>query len=422
MQLKFSIFLYHTAIQMYHFGIWIASFFDEKAKQWIEGRQNWQEELQTKTTISDAPIWMHCASLGEFEQGRPLIEKIKKEQPQTKILLTFYSPSGFEIRKNYPLVDTVIYLPADGPKNAFDFLKIVQPQMAIFVKYEFWFYYLNELKKQEIPTYLVAAIFRKKQPFFQWYGTLYRQMLASFNIIFVQNEASFRLLKKLKEHYPIPTKAFHAIVAGDPRVDRVLAIQKEKKELPIIADFCKDTAKILVCGSTWKADETLLTSILNNSLSIHYKTIIAPHEINQKHLTSIQQQLNISNQTYSDALNNGLNDSRVLIIDNIGMLAHLYRFGTIAYIGGGFGSGIHNTLEPVAFGLPVIFGPKFQKFQEAVTLVKTGGGFSINNATELGLILEKLNEESFLKKASKQAFLFISQNKGATEKIYQRIF
>lgn len=406
-----SLFLYNVAIQMYHYSIWIASFFNQKAKRWVNGRANWEANLKTKLTFSERPIWIHCASLGEFEQGRPLIETLKKSQPNTKILLTFYSPSGYEIRYNYPLADAVIYLPADGQINAQKFLEIVNPKLAIFVKYEFWYHYLNALKLAKIPTYLISAIFRESQPFFKWYGGLHREMLSCFDVLFLQDKASFDLLKKF--HF----QNIH--VVGDTRIDRVLAIQAETKPLPIVADFCKKNANVLVCGSTWEADENILLGFINNSLSDDYKIIIAPHEIHEAHILSIQTKLTVANVTYSKASKNGLGDARVLIIDNIGMLAHLYRFGKIAYIGGGFGSGIHNTLEPIAFGLPVIFGTKFKKFPEAVTLLKNGGAFSIKNEEELVAVFKQLEAEVFYKNASEKAVAYLNENKGATGKILE---
>jgi 3-deoxy-D-manno-octulosonic-acid transferase len=396
---------------MYHFGIWIASLFSQKAKKWVDGRVNWEANLKAKLTFSERPIWIHCASLGEFEQGRPLIEALKKSQPNARILLTFYSPSGYEIRHNYPLADAVIYLPADGQKTAQKFIEIVNPQFAIFVKYEFWYHYLNNLKQAKIPTYLISAIFRESQPFFKWYGGLHRQMLDCFDVLFLQDKASFDLLEKF--HF----QNIH--VVGDTRIDRVLAIQAEAKPLPVVAEFCTNDANILVCGSTWEADEDILIGLINDSLSGDYKVIIAPHEIHEAHILNIQKKLTVANITYSKALQNGLGDARVLIIDNIGMLAHLYRFGKVAYIGGGFGSGIHNTLEPIAFGVPVIFGAKYKKFPEAVTLVKNGGAFSIKNKVELAVIFRQLEEDVFYKNASEKAVSYLNENKGATERILQ---
>lgn len=434
-----SLFLYDTAIQFYHLSIWVAAFFSSKAKKWIVGRKNWEQKLGAKINFSERPIWIHCASLGEFEQGRPLIEAIKKEQPTAKILLTFYSPSGYEIRKNYPHADIVCYLPADGKKNAQNFLKITNPKIAIFVKYEFWFHYLNTLKNEEIPTFLISAIFRESQPFFKWYGGLHRRMLGCFERIFVQDEGSLKLLESippapkrkrsesmtttpLLNRSPLGTGEQPSLtIAGDTRIDRVLAIQSEQKPLPIIEEFCKNHSNILICGSTWGTDETILISLLNNSLSNNYKTIIAPHEIHASHIADIQKKLTISNTTYSNALKNGVGDAQVLLIDNIGLLAHLYRFGKIAYIGGGFGSGIHNTLEPIVFGLPVIFGKRYQKFQEAVILVETGGGFSIKNEEELLTIFKQLQQEEFYKNASKKALRYVQENKGATGRILKRI-
>ena len=312
---------------------------------------------------------MHCASLGEFEQGRPLIEKIKAEQPDQKIILTFFSPSGFEIRKNYDYADCIVYLPYDSPSNARQFLDLVKPKKAIFVKYEFWHFYLKGLKKRKIPTYLISTVFRKEQSFFKWYGGFFRNMLSSFTHIFTQDENSVLLLKEINFE--------NAKAIGDTRVDRVLAIGKSAKQFPEIEAFCAQS-NILICGSTWPPDEAILAHFINNSLPPNWKIIIAPHDIKTSHIEQIQKRFTVPTNTYTNLAIGRKNDAKVLIINNIGILSSIYQYGKIAYIGGGFGSGIHNTLEPITFGLPVIFGSKFQKFTEAVELVKSGGHFQIH--------------------------------------------
>jgi len=390
----------------------LAAFFNKKAKQSIEGRKGIFEKLKSEN-FDENWIWMHCASLGEFEQGRPLIEKIKAEQPNQKIILTFFSPSGFEIRKNYDQADCVIYLPYDSPSNARQFLNIVKPQKAIFVKYEFWHFYLKELKKRQIPTYLISAVFRKEQSFFKWYGSFFRNMLSAFTHIFTQDENSIQLLKSVDFE--------NAKAIGDTRIDRVLEIGKSAKKSPEIEAFCNQSPT-LICGSTWPPDEAILAPFINKNLPKNWKVIIAPHDIKTKHIEQIMARFTVPTNTYTNLEIGRKNNAKVLIINNIGMLSSIYQYGKIAYIGGGFGSGIHNTLEPIAFGLPVIFGTKFQKFTEAKELVKTGGGFSISNQNEFEKVFEKLLEKKEFEKASSQAKNYISNNQGATEKIYQFLF
>jgi len=390
----------------------LAAFFNKKAKQSIEGRKGIFEKLKSEKFDGNW-IWMHCASLGEFEQGRPLIEKIKAEQPTQKIILTFFSPSGFEIRKNYDEADCVVYLPYDSPSNTRQFLDIVKPQKAIFVKYEFWHFYLKKLKKRKIPTYLISAVFRKEQSFFKWYGRFFRNMLSAFSHIFTQDENSIQLLKSIDFE--------NAKAIGDTRVDRVLKIANSAKQFPEIEAFCNQSP-ILICGSTWPPDEAILAPFINQNLPKNWKVIIAPHDIKTKHIEQIQEHFTVPTNTYTNLEIGRKNNAKVLIINNIGMLSSIYQYGKIAYIGGGFGNGIHNTLEPIAFGLPVIFGTKFQKFTEAVELVKTGGGFSISNQNELEEVFEKLLEKEEFEKASSQAQSYISTNQGATLKIYEFLF
>ena len=403
---------YNIALWIYRLGIFSASFFNPKAKLWRTGRKDIFKKLNNVFTPDDKVIWMHCASLGEFEQGRPLLEKIKKEQPQFKILLTFFSPSGYEIRKDYKFADAVFYLPMDSKKNAQRFLEIIQPNIAIFVKYEFWYHYLNELHNKEIPTYLISAVFRKNQIFFKPHGGLHRKMLTFFNHLFVQDEVSKTLLLQ-KQQLPIT-------VAGDTRIDRVLEIANQTKSFPLVDAFV-GTTNVLVCGSTWKADEDILIPFLNKQTNHRWKIIIAPHEIQESHISDIEKQLTTSSIRYSNANTINVIAAKVLIIDNIGMLSSLYKYGKIAYIGGGFGNGIHNTLEPIAFGLPTIFGTKYQKFEEAKYLVESGGGFSISNLEELEKVLENLEKEKFYNNASAKAKNYISQNKGGTAIVFDFI-
>jgi 3-deoxy-D-manno-octulosonic-acid transferase len=417
------ILIYNIGIFFYKAFIYIAARFNPKAKQWVEGRKDIfiqiENALKNRPKNASKTVWMHVASLGEFEQGRPLIEALKNSSDNYTIILTFFSPSGYEIRKNYPLADYVFYLPIDTPQNASQFIELIQPDLAIFVKYEFWFHYLNTLKNRQIPTILISAIFNKKQlSVYYPYSFLLKKMLNCFTHIFVQNTPSVFLLKKA---------GFSEIsLAGDTRVDRVMSIAQEGKDFPIIEKFVSDSPT-LICGSTWQPDEEIIMQILENQHFIHYKFIFAPHDISIKNIERLEKTLPIPSIRYSKYMENEIpiigteSVNRVLIIDNIGMLSSLYRYGKIAYIGGGFGSGIHNTLEPIAFGLPVIFGKKYKKFEEANQLVETGGGFSIEDFNGFKSIMEDLNNDKNYRKASQASTQYIQNNKGATEKIMQYI-
>lgn len=409
--------LYTLGIYLYILFIRIAAFFHPKAKRWWNGRKNWAKklnlELSSKRKAGQTLIWVHSASLGEFEQGRPLMEAVKKQHPEVFILLTFFSPSGYEIRNNYAHADLVCYLPADLPGNAHKFLSIVQPQLAIFVKYEFWYNFLKVLQKKEIPTWLIAALFRPQQPFFQPWGAWYLKILKGFDHFFVQNQSSVELLKKYQlQQYTL---------AGDPRIDRVIQIAAEAKTFPLVESFAQDSA-VLMAGSTWGPDEALLAGLWENQeLCAGWKMIIAPHEIGAIHLEQIEQKFGAQCIRYSQFKAEDHANCTVMIIDNIGMLSALYRYATIAYIGGGFGTGIHNTLEPMAFGLPVIFGPKYQKFEEAVVNVKTGGVFVVQEPEDLKQIFSQLTRSTFRAKASNAVQQYLQENQGATQKIMARL-
>ncbi len=405
--------LYNLGISFYYFGIWIASFFNKKAELWIDGRKNIFEKIKTQITDNQMIIWFHCASLGEFEQGRPLIEKIKNDLPNYKILLTFFSSSGYEIRKNYTAADYIFYLPIDTPKNAQKFLEIVQPKMAFFVKYEFWYNYLHQLNQQRIPTYLISSVFRKDQIFFKPYGSFFKKMLFFFDHIFVQNEKSKAIL--------LENEVSHVSMAGDTRIDRVLEIQKNKKSFDKISAF-KGTTEILIGGSTWPPDEDILIEWIHSQNDFRWKFIIAPHDINESHLIEIEKKIKVNSIRFSQINAFNATSAKVMIIDNIGMLSSLYQYGKVAMIGGGFGSGIHNTLEPISFGLPVIFGKKYQKFEEANQLVETGGGFTISNFEEFKTAMENLEKEAFYNNASTMAKNYVLNNRGATRKIFDFIF
>lgn len=404
--------LYTFFIRLYSTLIALAAPFHAKAKLWHEGRVNWRARIQAQAPelAGHRVIWVHAASLGEFEQGRPMIEAIKNQHPAWKIVLSFFSPSGYEIRKEYSHADLICYLPADTPENARDFIQLIQPTAAVFVKYEFWGNYLKALKNRGIPTLLISGIFRPSQPFFQWYGAFWRSMLGCFSHFFVQNEESSKLLQSVDFQ--------NITVAGDTRVDRVLQIAEKAAANEMVATFTEEARSndhpIFIAGSSWGADENVYLPVLQSLEFQDYKLIIAPHDpaLLDEKITRLEHSVR-----YSEAQTDQVTDKRVLIIDNIGMLNTLYHYGTVAYIGGGFGKGIHNTLEPAAFGLPVIFGPKYQKFEEARQLIAAGGAFSVENSAELKNVLLKLQDKSQYQQASTAVKAWLMANKGATTKI-----
>jgi len=404
-----AILFYNLFLFLYRTGISIASIWNNKAKLWVKGRKNLLERLAGNLVTIDPPIiWFHCSSLGEFEQGRPVIEKLKSNYPDSKILLTFFSPSGYEIRKDYKGADWVFYLPLDSKKNAKSFFDIVNPSLVVFVKYDYWYYYLTECKKRDIPLLLVSGIFRQDQPFFKWYGNLHRKMLNCFTHFFVQDKESYDLLKSITIN--------DVTIAGDTRFDRVSEIAEDFKAIEEVEKFCGDS-QVVVAGSTWPDDEKILKEASANFPDL--KIIIAPHEIHKAHIDQLSSIF--PNSVFHSQLiahrSQPINPN-VLIIDNIGMLSRLYHYATITYIGGGFNKGIHNTIEAAVYGKPVLFGPNYKKFKEAIGLIETGGGICINSSTELLAILQKfINNKNELEFSSKNSFDFVKQNKGATEKI-----
>lgn len=389
---------------MAHFlAIW-----NTKARKWIDGRKNWQPELMTKWKQEPGRpvIWMHCASLGEFEQGRPVLEEIKARYPGSKILLTFFSPSGYEVRKNYMGADHVMYLPFDSSQNARRFLDIVQPTIAIFVKYEFWHFYLQELHKRMIETILISGIFRPSQAFFQWWGSFNRNILHQFSYLFVQNTASKDLLTSIG-------LGDKTTVAGDTRFDRVITAAEQWKPIELVDVFC-GTDFIIVAGSTWAEDESMLAAFINDAGYTH-KLIIAPHEIKPENIHRIKKLFpnsitfsELSTQTKPHITHN------CLIIDNIGYLSRVYKYGSVCYVGGGFNkSGHHNILEAAVYGKPVITGPNFEKFKESVDLKKTGASFTATNALELNEVMRSMD----FQKAGEIAEHYLKENAGATATI-----
>ena len=403
--------LYNFAIWFYGKIIALAALFKPKAKLWIEGRQLLFEKLESDLKFKNS-IWFHCSSLGEFEQGRPLIEAIKKKYPEEQILLTFFSPSGYELRKDYKYADQVVYLPLDTKQNANLFLSLVDPKLVIFVKYEFWYHFLTQLKNRSIPTFLVSATFRPGQIFFRFYGGLFRKILMSFHTIFVQDQKSQNLLQSIDVK--------NVQIAGDTRVDRVDNIAKQAARIEKIEKF-KEDCSVFILGSSWEPDEKVFIQLINENKSKQWKFIIAPHDVSPGRINAIQKQISAPNALYSSGNEQEFSKAKVLIIDNIGMLSSIYQYGKLAYVGGGFGAGIHNTLEPIAYGLPVLFGPNFEKFEEAKHLVKTGGAFVINNYQEIRHYFSMLLSEDNYSNASFAAREFIDKNIGATGRIIEII-
>lgn len=396
--------LYHLAIHLLTGALHIAGLFHPKARKWVAGRRNWRVRYTSAFEKKGRVLWVHVSSLGEFEQGRPVIEGFREKFPDWQIVLTFFSPSGYDIRHNYPHADFVCYLPADTRRNARDFLDLIRPDAAIFVKYDFWANYLFELQKRGAPTQLVSALFRSEQPFFRWYGGLWRQILDCFTHIFVQNKPSDALLRSIGFE--------NVTVAGDTRVDRVLALAASSVSSPVPIGL--GAGPTVIAGSTWPADEDILLPVLHDPSFDYLHWIIAPHEPTEKHLAQLLPRIVrpwARHSTWDGARTD------IVVIDSIGLLNSLYRYGRIAYIGGGFGKGIHNTLEPAAFGLPIIFGPKYEKFEEARQFVARGGAFPVHNTAELTEVLTKLKDPEFYQKASAAVTGYLEESRGATGRI-----
>lgn len=402
--------IYNIGIYLYRLAVKLVSCRNHKAQLMIEGHKTLFADLESKLSKEGGYIWIHSSSLGEFEQGRPIIEKIKETNPQAKILLTFFSPSGYTVRKDYPLVDIVSYLPFDLPKNVNRFLNLVKPKMAIFIKYEFWGNYLTQLHKRNIPTYIVSAIFRENQIFFKPYGGMFRKMLKYFEHLFVQDASSEGLLKSIGID--------SVSVAGDTRFDRVAEIASQAKDLPVFETFAKDSY-VMVVGSSWQADEDVYVDYFNAHSEL--KLIIAPHEINASHTQYIISKIKRPILFYSQSEGKNPADYDCLVVDCFGLLSSIYRYGDIAYIGGGFGAGIHNVPEAAVYGIPVIFGPNFKKFKEARNLIERGGSFTISSKEEYNEIMQKLSQENFRKEAGKIAGEYINCNTGATRCILNKI-
>jgi 3-deoxy-D-manno-octulosonic-acid transferase len=406
-------FLYNLILQFAQFTLKIVALFSPKIKLFVEGRKNVFLTLEQKIKPTDKTIWFHAASLGEYEQGLPVIEEIKEKYPDHKIVVTFFSPSGYEVRKNNTIADVTIYLPLDTPKNAKQFLKLVHPDLVFFIKYEFWINYLDQLKKQNIPTYLISGIFREKQLFFKWYGGFYRKALDTFTHFFVQNENSKKLITQLGKT--------NVTVSGDTRFDRVVAILEKDNTLDFIAEFKNDSLTIVI-GSSWPKDETLLIEYIN-SCTLDVKFIIAPHNIKTEQIENLKNSITKKTILFSEKENKDLSQFNVFIIDTIGILTKIYSYADIAYVGGGFGNpGVHNILEPATFGVPIIIGSNYSHFEEATSLVHLGGCISITNQKELEQALSFLIQNNEARHNKGQICnAFVQKNKGATNSIMTKI-
>ena len=404
--------IYNIVIYFVLFGIAIASLFNEKVRKMWRGEREAFKILKQKVDPDAKYVWFHAASLGEFEQGRPLMERIRKEHPQYKILLTFYSPSGYEVRKNYEGADIICYMPVDTRLNAIRFLRLVRPVMAFFIKYEFWSNFLHILKHRGVPTYSVSSIFRPDQVFFKWYGKSYANVLRCFTRFFVQNEESKRLLESIGIK--------DVDVVGDTRFDRVLQIKEAAKQLPICEAF-RGSYKVFVAGSSWPPDEEIFIRFFNEHKD--WRLLIAPHVIAEEHLKLILSLIKDKKVVrYAQTTPEEAAEADVLIIDCFGLLSSMYNYGDVAYVGGGFGVGIHNTLEAAVWNMPVIFGPNNKKFQEAQGLLKSGGGFEIHNFEEFeGLMSSMMNDEAFLKSSGEKAGAFVASLSGATDKVLAKV-
>jgi 3-deoxy-D-manno-octulosonic-acid transferase len=405
--------LYNLGIFLYSIGVRVAAAFgNTKANLWLEGRKNWRQKIQSKE--NEQRVWFHCSSLGEFEQGRPLIEEWKMQNENCKIVVTFFSPSGFELRKNYDIADYIYYLPLDTKRNAHDFISLIKPEKAFFIKYDYWFHYFNELGRQKIPLYVVSGVFREKQIFFRWYGGLFRKILFNVNHFFLQDKSSAERLES------IGIKNYS--VNGDTRFDRVIKIASEAKSIDKVAHF-KDGKNVLVAGSTWHEDDLVLIDVIKE-LKNELKFVIVPHEIGPRHIGVLEYQLiekaglKPDDITIYSHQKENVNIAKVLIVDTVGLLSSIYRYGEFAYVGGGFGKGIHNILEAAVYRVPVFFGPAYDKFIEANELIQQGGAFSIESSAQLLYQLQLLlNNYEEYKKASAASEDYVNAKGGATKNI-----
>ncbi len=409
--------MYNIIMYLYLFGLIVTSLFNEKVRKMWRGERDAFSVLREKVDPHARYVWVHAASLGEFEQGRPLIEQIRKDYPAYKILLTFFSPSGYEVRKDYKGADIICYLPIDTISNARRFLRTIRPVMAFFIKYEFWYNYLHILRHRGVPVYSVSSIFRENQIFFRWYGRQYSRVLKCFTHFFVQNELSKELLAKIG--------ITSVTITGDTRFDRVLQIKEAAKQLPIVERFIgQQESKVFIAGSSWQPDEEVFIPYLSSRLK-EWKLIIAPHVIGEEHLKQIEKLLEGHRVVrYTAATGNAslVDDAEVLIIDCFGLLSSIYHYGTVTYVGGGFGVGIHNVLEAAVWNVPVIIGPNNKKFQEAQELLTAGGCFEINGYDDFEHLMERFQKDSdFLKKAGECAGNYVKSKMGSTMKVLSSV-
>jgi 3-deoxy-D-manno-octulosonic-acid transferase len=405
------LFIYQISIYLYAIAIQLAAPFNPKAKQWVNGRKNIFIQLKKNIAASDQIYWFHCASLGEFEQGKPIIDAIKNKHSNIKILVTFFSPSGFEMRKNYKNADYIFYLPLDTKKNAQKFIQIIQPKKVFFIKYEFWYNYLFELNKNKIPTYLISGVFRKEQLFFKSYGALYKKMLPFFTCFFVQNETSKVLLKSIGFNNTITT--------GDTRIDRVYENSLTPKNVPLIKSF-KGNKPLFILGSSWQKEEEIISEFISATKK-NYKYIIAPHDISSAHIKKIETLLKSDFIKYSEANSENIKNVKTLIIDNIGLLSNIYQYTDIAFIGGGFSGSLHNILEPASFGNALLFGPKHVKFHEAEELIRQKAAYEIKDIDDLLAILNHLETDGQLNTTQLAASSYIKNGVGATTLILNEL-
>lgn len=398
--------LYNSLIRLYVLAIRLASLRSKKAKEWLRGRKDLYSELQNSIKENDRVIWMHCSSAGEFEQGKPIISGLKQQYPTHKIVVSFFSPSGYQVAKKTGVADYITYLPVDTRANAKKFIKALHPELIIFVKYEFWFHHLSEAAFRHIPLLLVSAVFRKDQAFFKWYGQFYRKVLLLFRHLFVQDKSSFQLLK---EH-----NITHCSISGDTRFDRVREIAENFSGLPVIESFAGND-KVVVAGSTWKDDEKMLAGYMPAKL------ILAPHEINEGHISQLEELF--SNSVRYSNWEKRTGKEKVLIIDNVGMLSRLYKYATLTYVGGGFTrDGIHNILEAAVYGKAVVFGPNYQKYREAKELITSGGAFSVRDRDQWQNRIDNLlNNEGNLQSAGLHALHYVTKNTGGTAEVLHYI-
>ena len=407
--------IYNLIIYMYQLGVAVYSLFNEKVKKMWCGERDAFRVLREKVDPNAQYVWFHAASLGEFEQGRPLMERLRREHPEYKILLTFFSPSGYEVRKNYEGADIICYLPLDTITNARRFLRTIRPVMAFFIKYEFWYNYLHILKHRNVPVYSVSSIFRPDQVFFKWYGRQYRRVLNCFTRFFVQNEVSRELLAKIG--------ITNVTIVGDTRFDRVLQIKEQAKRLPVAESFTLDSPKVFVAGSSWPPDEEIFIKYFNDHPE--WKLIIAPHVIGKEHEQQICKLIKNRRVVCYTVAESGqsIGDADVLIVDCYGKLSSIYRYATVTYVGGGFGVGIHNVLEAGVWGVPVIFGPNNQRFQEAQGLKACGGGFDIQSYEDFEQLMNRFDKEpQLLQQAGNSAGAYVESLAGATSKVFSAVF